>query len=56
MAMGGVLLDLEGVLYQDGRPIDGVTRIHLAAPPGLAEDVPEAVAIGDLHADFSWRV
>lgn len=23
MALRGVLLDLEGVLYQDGRPIDG---------------------------------
>ncbi len=124
MAMGGVLLDLEGVLYQDGRPIDGaigavaglrdrglairfltntttrprgdiraamramgfeaalddifspamaagnflkdagVTRIHLAAPHGLAEDFegftlvgedPEAVVMGDLHGDFSWR-
>ena len=124
MALRGVLLDLEGVLYQDGRPIDGaigamaalresgiamrfltntttrprrdiraamqamgfdaalddifspamaarrflesagVTRIHLAAPPGLAEDFegftlvendPEAVVIGDLHSDFSWR-
>ena len=124
MALSGVLLDLEGVLYQDGRPIDGardavaglrekglairfltntttrprgdilaamaamgfeaaaddifspamaagrfleaagVTRIHLAAPPGLAEDFagftlvdgdPEAVVIGDLHIDFSWR-
>ncbi len=124
MALRGVLLDLEGVLYQDGRPIDGaigavaalrdreiavrfltntttrprgdirasmhamgfdaalddifspamaarrfltsagVTRIHLAAPRGLAEDFegftlveddPEAVVIGDLHSDFSWR-
>lgn len=124
MALSGVLLDLEGVLYQDGRPIDGagdavaglrekglairfltntttrprgdilatmaamgfeataddifspamaagrfleaagVSRIHLAAPPGLAEDFagftlveddPEAVVIGDLHGDFSWR-
>lgn len=124
MALRGILLDLEGVLYQDGRPIDGaigavaamresgigirfltntttrprrdiraamhamgfdavlddifspaiaarsflasagVTRIHLAAPQGLAEDFegftlveddPEAVVIGDLHNDFSWR-
>ncbi len=124
MALSGVLLDLEGVLYQDGRPIDGakdavaglrekglairfltntttrpradilaamaamgfeaeagdifspamaagrfleaagVTRIHLAAPQGLAEDFegftlveddPEAVVIGDLHGDFAWR-
>ena len=124
MALSGVLLDLEGVLYQDGRPIDGavgavaalrdsglairfltntttrprgdirasmramgfeaalddifspamaagsflkaagVTRIHLAAPQSLAEefagftlveDAPEAVVIGDLHNDFSWR-
>ena len=23
MALRGILLDLEGVLYQDGRPIDG---------------------------------
>ena len=124
MALSGVLLDLEGVLYQDGRPIGGavgavaalrasglairfltntttrprgdirasmramgfeaalddifspamaagsflkaagVTRIHLAAPQSLAEDfagfslvedAPEAVVIGDLHNDFSWR-
>lgn len=124
MALGGILLDLEGVLYQDGRPIDGavgavaalrdsglairfltntttrprgdirsamqamgfdaalddifspamaarrfleslgVTRLHLAAPQGLTEDFegftlvgdnPEAVVIGDLHTDFSWR-
>ena len=42
----------------------GVTRIHLAAPHGLAEDFegftlvekdPEAVVMGDLHGDFSWR-
>lgn len=42
----------------------GVSRIHLAAPHGLAEDFdgftlvdgdPEAVVIGDLHTDFSWQ-
>jgi len=42
----------------------GVSRIHLAAPEGLAEDFdgftlvdgdPEAVVIGDLHTDFSWQ-
>ncbi len=42
----------------------GVTRIHLAARQGLAEDFegftlvednPEVVVIGDLHSDFSWR-
>ena len=41
----------------------GVTRIHLAARQGLAEDFegftlvednPEAVVIGDLHRKFSW--
>lgn len=42
----------------------GVTRIHLAAPAGLAEDFghfalvdddPEAAVIGDLYTGFTWQ-
>ncbi len=42
---------------------EGVRRLHLAAPPALAEDFaafelvdedPEAVVIGDLHTGFTW--
>ncbi len=124
MAVCGVLLDLEGVLYQDGEPINGaadavvvlrkaglglrfltntttrprrdvyarlvalgidatlddiflpalaagrflkhigVERIHLAAPPGLADDFadftlvddrPDAVIIGELYTGFTWQ-
>lgn len=43
---------------------EGVRRIHLAAPAGLAEDLagfervderPEAVVIGDLHTGFTFE-
>lgn len=52
LAARGVLIDL------------GVARVHLAAPPVLAEDfagfslvetAPEAVVMGDLHTGFSWQ-
>ena len=124
MPVKGVLLDLEGVLYQEGAAIAGATealaelhqqgldirfltntttqprshivarlisygietraeqlftpaiaargllesqgcrRIHLAAPPGLAEDFDgfelvardaQAVVLGDLHLGFTWE-
>jgi len=43
---------------------DGIRRLHLAAPPSLAEDFgafdlvddrPEAVVMGDLHTGFTWQ-
>ncbi len=43
---------------------EGVRRLHLAAPPALAEDFaafelvdeePEAVVMGDLHTGFTWE-
>ena len=125
MAIRGVLLDLEGVIYQGDSPIpgareaiaklaaaglalrfltntttrprsaiaarlealgvavdpahlftpavaargllaaSGATRVHLAAPAGLEEDLPglaladtpplDAVVMGDLHKDFTWE-
>ena len=36
MALTGVLLDLEGVLYQDGRPIDGAMAALRASRPTVA--------------------
>ena len=42
----------------------GSHRLHLAAPPALAEDLasfalvddkPDAVIMGDLHTDFTWE-
>jgi len=43
---------------------DGIRRLHLASPSALGEDFagfelveadPEAVVMGDLHEEFTWR-